>query len=151
MLLNVLHKPPPKLTRRGCFGTLSAVMENTVQNPLPPVQPQVQNSPVPATEVYMTLAYQYYDAIARGEKLVEYRQFKPKWVNSLLSGNLKTVKFQRGYTPQQMRWEVSFVGVVDIFGKEIRAFMPDGTMNPEGMSDSFYPQFIAVHLGKRVG
>ena len=114
----------------------------------PPRQVKAQ---VPVTEVFMTLAYVYYDAIARGEKLVEYRDFKERWVNLLLSGNLKTVKFQRGYTPQQMRWEVSGIGVIDIFGREIPAFGPDGEMNPVGAADSFHPKYIAIHLGKRVG
>ncbi len=123
---------------------------NSIDKSVPTV-PENPSSKPPVTEVFLTLAYQFYDAIARGEKLVEYREFKPRWVNSLLTGDLKTVKFQRGYTPQQMRWEVSGIGVIDIYGKEIPAFTPDGKMNPEGMSDDFTPQYIAIHLGKKIG
>ena len=113
------------------------------------VTPQKVVPPEPSTEVYLTLAYKFYDDIARGVKLVEYRDFY-KWCPRLLTGNLKTVKFSRGYTAQQMRWEISYIGVIDIHGKEIAAFMPDGTMNPEGAAESFHPQYIALHLGKRI-
>ena len=110
--------------------------------PIPP-PPKKLNS-----EVYLTLAYEPYDAIERGEKKTEFREYRPYYVKKLLSQHLKTVRFQRGYggpghdVPRQMTWTISGIEYYDIYSRECAPIA-----NPP---KDFRPTHIAIDLGERL-
>ena len=95
-------------------------------------------------EGYFVLKGEYYDAIETGRKTTEYRDLTPR--NLSLSIGIKTVKFQRGYghpgkPPKQMRYEVSFVRLMDASDREC---------DPFALPSGFIATTIAIHLGKRI-
>ncbi len=110
--------------------------------PIPP-PPKTRN-----TEVYLTMAYEPYDDIEKGEKTTEFREYNEYYVKKLLSQPIKTIRFQRGYggpghdAPRQMRWSVKNIEYYNInTGKSA----PLNNV-PEG----FRPTHIAIDLDARV-
>ena len=99
-------------------------------------------------EVYLTLAYEFYDAIERGEKKGESREYREYYVKKLLSQPLKTVRFQRGYggpghdAPRQMRWSIK-----DIIYYNAATDEKAPVDNPPA---GFEPTHIAIVLGDRI-
>lgn len=101
-----------------------------------------------SSEVFLTLAYKYYDAIKRGEKTTEYRDYTPNWVKKLLSHPIKTVKFQRGYggpghaEPEQMVFEVKKIWLYES--------ETDTKGDPENPPEGILPEMLAIDLGNRI-
>lgn len=96
-------------------------------------------------EGYFVLAAKFYDEIKAGRKTTEYRELSPR--NLSLSIGIKTVKLQRGYgrpgrPPEQMRFEVASVGLLDANDREC---------DPYNIPDGFIATTIAIHLGRRIG
>ena len=102
----------------------------------------------PNPEVYLTMAYEPYDQIEKGEKLTEFREYSEYYVKKLLSQPLMTVKFQRGYggpghdAPRQMRWTIRKIEYYDIDTRESAPVV--------GTPDGFVPSHIAIDLGERI-
>ena len=95
-------------------------------------------------EGYFVLKGEYFDEIKAGRKTTEYRDLSPR--NLSKSIGIKTVKLQRGYghpgqPPEQMRFEVSSVGLLDADNREC---------DPYNIPDGFIATTIAIHLGKRI-
>ena len=111
-----------------------------------PIPPPAKNAP---DELYLTLAYEFYDAIKAGTKTTEYRDYTPNWVKRTLSHPIRTVKFQRGYggpghpPPEQMIWTVKGVWLYESATKT----KGDPSNPPQGI----IPDCIAIDLGCRVG
>ena len=101
-----------------------------------------------ADELYLTLAYEFYDAIKAGTKKTEYRDYTQNWVKKILSHPIRTVKFQRGYggpgrpKPEQMVWTVKKVWLYESDTDQ----KGDPLNPPEGI----LPDCIAIDLGRRV-
>lgn len=99
-------------------------------------------------EVFLTLAYEFYDAIKVGAKTTEYRSYSANWVKKLLSRPVRTVKFQRGYggpghaAPEQMVWKVDKIWLY-----ESGSGTKGDPMNPP---EGIIPDCIAIDLGTRV-
>ena len=96
-------------------------------------------------EGYFVLKGEYFDAIKAGRKTTEYRDLSPR--NLSKSIGIKTVKLQRGYghpgqPPEQMRFEVKSVGLLDADDREC---------DPYNIPNGFIATTIAIHLGKRIG
>lgn len=96
-------------------------------------------------EGYFVLKGEFFDAIKAGRKTAEYRDLTPR--NLSKSIGIKTVKLQRGYghsgqPPEQMRFEVKSVGLLDANDREC---------DPYNIPDGFIATTIAIHLGKRLG
>ena len=96
-------------------------------------------------EGYFVLKGEFFDAIKAGRKTTEYRDLTPR--NLSKSIGIKTVKLQRGYghpgqPPEQMRFEVSSVGLLDSDDREC---------DPYNIPGDFIATTIAIHLGKRIG
>ena len=95
-------------------------------------------------EGFFILKGEFYDAIKAGRKTTEYRDLTPR--NLSKSIGIKTVKLQRGYghpgqPPEQMRFEVASVGLLDADDREC---------DPYSIPDGFIATTIAIHLGKRI-
>ena len=93
---------------------------------------------------FLVMAGEFYDEIESGEKTVESRGFTE--YNLKRTIGIKTIRFQRGYghpgePPKKMRYEVTAVMLMDECGEECDPFKV-----PEG----FIPEYINVHLGKRI-
>ena len=99
-------------------------------------------------EIFLTLAYRFYDAIEAGEKTTEYRDYTENWVKKLLTHPIRRVKFQRGYggsghdEPRQMTWEVAKISLYDSETGE-----KGDPLNPPA---GILPDAIAIDLGKRL-
>ena len=96
-------------------------------------------------EGYFVLKGEFFDAIKGGRKTTEYRDLTPR--NLSKSIGIKTVKLQRGYghpgqPPEQMRFEVKSVGLLDADDREC---------DPYNIPDGFIATTIAIHLGRRLG
>ena len=107
--------------------------------------------PPPASasdELYLVLAYEFYDAIVAGTKKTEYRAYTPNWVKKILSHPIKTVRFQRGYggpghpPAEQMVWNVDKVWLYESETEK--------KADPANPSEGFVPDQIAIDLGTRV-
>lgn len=100
------------------------------------------------TEVYLPLAFEYYDQIEAGEKVTEFRKYTKNWVKRLLSHPIETVRFQRGYSDygtgavKQMTFRIKGV---ELYDSMTRRSCPADAI-PEG----FIPDFIAIDLGERL-
>ena len=111
-----------------------------------PIPPPAKGA---SDELYLTLAYEFYDAIKAGTKTTEYRDYTPNWVKRTLSHPIRTVKFQRGYggpghpPPEQMIWTVKGVWLYESATKT----KGDPSNPPQGI----IPDCIAIDLGCRVG
>ena len=95
-------------------------------------------------EGYFVLKGEFFDAIKAGRKTTEFRDLSPR--NLSKSIGIKTVKLQRGYghpgqPPEQMRFEVKSVGLLDANDREC---------DPYNIPDGFIATTIAIHLGKRI-
>ena len=95
-------------------------------------------------EGFFVLKGEFFDAIKSGEKTTEYRDITPR--NLSKSIGIKTVKLQRGYghpgkPPEQMRFEVTSVGLLDA---------DDHECDPYDIPEGFIVTTIAIHLGKRI-
>ena len=92
-------------------------------------KPKAKRATAPRV-VSAILAYRWYDEIATGRKRVEYRDICDYWTRILWADGAKkrvaAIKFNRGYTPQTMTWQVVKI-----------------TRNDE---DGVY----GIHLGKRI-
>lgn len=115
------------------------------QDFLIPIPPPPKNA---SDELFLTMAYEPYDAIKRGEKTTEFRDYTESYVKKILSHPIKTVRFQRGYggpghpPPEQMVWTV----------KKISLYEYDAKIECEpGRTDiPIVPDFIAIDIGERV-
>lgn len=109
------------------------------QNVLTPRHP---NSP--AQNAFLPMKFEYFDAIASGSKTVECRKYVQKWVDSLLRNKLQTVTLQRGYEKdaRQMTYAVEFIEIADGDGRH--------RYPPEAIPDFSNPEWILIHLGKRL-
>ena len=111
-----------------------------------PIPPPSKNA---SGELFLTLAYEFYDAIKAGTKKTEYRDYTENWVKKILANPVRTVKFQRGYggpgrgKPEQMVWTVKKVWLYESDTKQ----KGDPLNPPEGI----LPDCIAIDLGERVG
>lgn len=110
--------------------------------PIPP-PPKTRN-----TEVYLTMAYEPYDDIEKGEKTTEFREYSEYYVKKLLSQPIKTIRFQRGYggpghdAPRQMRWSVKNIEYYNInTGKSAQL---------DNVPEGFRPTHIAIDLDARI-
>ena len=99
-------------------------------------------------EVYLTMAYEPYDDIEKGEKTTEFREYNEYYVRKLLSQPLRTVRFQRGYggpghdAPRQMRWSVKDIDYYNI---------NTGKSAPlDNVPEGFRPTHIAIDLDARI-
>lgn len=110
--------------------------------PIPP-PPKTRN-----TEVYLTMAYEPYDDIEKGEKVTEFREYNEYYVKKLLSQPRKTVRFQRGYggphhdAPRQMRWTIKNIEYYNHYTRE--------SCPIDNPTSGFKPTFIALDLGERI-
>lgn len=110
--------------------------------PIPP--PPVKK----CDEVFLVLAYEYYDAIEKGDKTTEFRDYNEYYVRKLLSQPIQRVRFQRGYggpghpKPRQMTWTVKNI---DLYNYETRE-----SADPHEVPEGFVPTFIAIDLGERI-
>ena len=111
----------------------------------------IEIPPAPARcqeELFLTMAYEPYDEIKAGTRIVEYRDYSPTWVKRILSHPLKTVKFQRGYggpghdAPEQMTFEIRKISLF----KSESGMKGDPWDPPEGI----LPDKIAIDLGRRI-
>ena len=96
-------------------------------------------------EGYFVLKGEFFDEIKAGRKTTEYRDLSPR--NLSKSIGIKTIKLQRGYghpgqPPEQMRFEVASVGLLDADDREC---------DPYNIPKGFIATTIAIHLGKRIG
>ncbi len=67
-------------------------------------------SPVPQGYcAYLVMEAEYYDAIESGDKRVEYRGVKPKYIPMFRDKKPVAVRLAYGYTTRQMIWEVESV------------------------------------------
>lgn len=80
----------------------------------------------------LVLKGHWFDRIASGEKMSEYRENKPYWARRLFSHAYSHVRFRRGYTKNTMLFEIKGIG----------AF--------RGKNDLDLPEVIEICLGKRV-
>ena len=105
------------------------------------IPPPAKSTP---DQIYLTLAYEPYDAIKSGEKRTEFRAYTPNYVRKLLSKPPKTVKFQRGYGKgaEQMVWEVA---KIDLYDMKTRRSARSGSEPKD-----FRPTHIAIDLGVRI-
>ena len=94
--------------------------------------------------VFMPLKYGYYDDIAAGRKTVECRKYTQTWANKLLTNNLRHLTFQRGYAKgaAKITYEIVKIEIADADGRH--------RYQPEEIPDFSSPEWILVHLGKRV-
>ena len=97
-----------------------------------------------SSDGYLVLAGRFYDAIESREKKVEFRDFTPHNLKRTIG--IRTIRFNRGYgsrgrPPEQMRWEVKRVVLVDDDNREC---------DPMRAPDDFWPTAIAIHLGQRL-
>lgn len=90
---------------------------------------------------YLVLAGEFYDAIASGEKTVEYRDFTE--YNLKRTIGIKTIRFNRGYVKDapQMKWEVKKVMLQDA---------ADNECDPQSVPEGFVPVRIAIYLGNQL-
>ena len=103
-----------------------------------------KNPKRPHENVFMPLKFAYFSDIEKGRKTVECRQYNRKWVDQLLCNKVKYVTFQRGYEKgaRQMTFEVSYIDIADADGRHRYA--------AESVPDFADPEWILIHLGKRV-
>lgn len=114
------------------------------------ILPIPKPSPTKPTELYLTMAYEPYDLIKKGEKVTEFRAYCETWVKRILAnmGTLRTVKFQRGYggpgrpKPEQMIWTIKKIDLYDIETRE--------SSDPINVKEGFLPTHIAIDLGVRM-
>ena len=90
---------------------------------------------------YLVLKAEFYDAIEAGTKKIEYRDFTEYHIKRTIG--IKTVRFNRGYVKgaKQMRWDVEKIVLLD--GE-------DNECDPFNVPEGFWPETIAIHLGKRI-
>lgn len=108
------------------------------------------------TEVFLTLCYEPYDWIdvgymENGErkfKTEEFRAYNEYYSKKLLSHEIRTVRFQRGYggpgrpIPKQMRFEVKYIKIWDQ--------RHDIECDPRKPVKGIVPQYFVIGLGKRL-
>lgn len=68
--------------------------------------------------LFLTLKKRWFDMIAAGEKLEEYRDLKPFFETRLKNRHYDVVIFQNGYSPTSSRLTVEYKGVKIKTGKE---------------------------------
>lgn len=75
-----------------------------------------------ARTLHLTIKSHWFDLIASGEKVFEYREYKPYWISRLLckSGtrNFTDVLFRNGYGPNRPAIRVEFLGMAIIKGRD---------------------------------
>lgn len=71
--------------------------------------------------LHLTLKKKWFDMIASGEKVFEYREYKPHWMSRLLGPNgsrsYDEVRFTNGYGQHRPYVRVEFEGAVIMPGK----------------------------------
>ena len=63
------------------------------------------------TILLLTLKREYFDAIAIGEKRIEYRERKPYWQTRLEGKTFDLIRFRNGYLANAPEMEIEFRGV----------------------------------------
>lgn len=61
--------------------------------------------------LHLTLKKKWFDMIASGEKLEEYREIKPYWEKRLRGQQYDAVKFRNGYRPDSPTVTVKLRGI----------------------------------------
>lgn len=142
--------------RRRCREFNMAILPSVVQESLEQKRTHWKDfilpiPPPPASasdELYLMLAYEFYDAIVAGTKKTEYRAYTPNWVKKVLSHPIKTVRFQRGYggpghpPAEQMVWNVDKIWLYESETEK--------KADPANPSEGFVPDCIAIDLGSRI-
>ena len=103
------------------------------------IKPEWRRGP---KNVYLTLAYEYFDAIKAGTKTVEYRKYTENWVKRLLGPKVEKVTLQRGYGKGAEKM------VVEVTGIELQEDDTNTRAKPGEEPPFFSPDWIIVHLGK---
>ena len=60
----------------------------------------------PGKPAYLVMEGEWYDAIESGEKRIEFREIKPKYIPMFRDKKPKSVRLAYGYSTRQMIWEV---------------------------------------------
>jgi hypothetical protein len=58
----------------------------------------------------LTLHRDYFEAIAAGRKVEEYRKIKPYWTTRLVGRNYDEINFRNGYNPDSPFMRVEYLG-----------------------------------------
>jgi hypothetical protein len=61
--------------------------------------------------LHLNLVSRWFDEIAAGTKLEEYRDFTPYWKTRLVDREYDVIEFRNGYAPDARRMRVEFRGV----------------------------------------
>jgi hypothetical protein len=61
--------------------------------------------------LHLNLVSRWFDEIAAGTKLEEYRDFTPYWKTRLADREYDVIEFRNGYAPDARRMRVEFRGV----------------------------------------
>jgi len=69
----------------------------------------------------LTLKKQWFDLIASGEKVFEYREYKPHWISRFMSKsgtrNYDEVRFTNGYGKNRPYLRCEYIGMIIMVGK----------------------------------
>lgn len=65
----------------------------------------------PERVLHLTLKKQWFDMIASGEKIEEYREIKPYWHNRLFGKKFDAIHFRNGYSKGSPSMMVELYGV----------------------------------------
>jgi len=71
----------------------------------------------------LTLTKEWFDLIAKGEKVFEYREYKPHWISRLIKNGIKNfneVHFTNGYGKHRPFMRVKFIGAGILNGANIK-------------------------------
>ena len=94
--------------------------------------------------LHLTLKKKWFDLIANGEKIFEYREYKQHWIFRLLgeSGtrNYEEMRFTNGYGSHRPYIRSEFIGIAIMYGKHCE---PD---NGEPLESE--QKYFVIGLGK---
>ena len=106
---------------------------------------------------FLSLAGQYFDAIAKGEKTTEYRMLNQYYCDKFFSPGVekKFVKFNRGYKPgpeNQMTFEIRDIVLVSERYEEIPVRDSNGKLRTSysQIPRNFAPAKYGIKLGRRI-
>ena len=106
---------------------------------------------------FLSIIGEYFDAIKRGEKTIEYRRLNQYYCDKFFSPGVKKrfVKFNRGYASgaeNQMVFEIDHITIVSDKYKEIPAIDAHGKLvtSFSQVPSRFAPAMYGIHLGKRI-
>ncbi|XCN71888.1 MAG: ASCH domain-containing protein [Candidatus Electrothrix aestuarii] len=67
--------------------------------------------------LHLTLKKQWFDMIASGEKVEEYREVKSYWINRFSGKKYDVVQFRNGYRPDSPSVSFQLLGIRTDFGR----------------------------------